>query len=153
MVLSKRCLAGRTNSRQLQFTHKCHRRRGAATVEFAVIAPLFFMLVMGMFEFSRMMMAQEILTNGAREGARKAVLPGVTTTDVTQVVNNYFANTGISGHTVTCTPDPATAQGGTLLTVTVNVSYRNVSWLPAGAIQWLKSENLTARVVMRKEEY
>ena len=85
------------------------RRSGAATVEFAIIAPLLFMLVMGLFEFGRMMMVQEILTNGAREGARKAALPGATSSDVTGVVNTYLSATGISGHTTSCAPDPATA--------------------------------------------
>ena len=54
------------------------KRFGAAAVEFAIVAPLFFLLVFGMVEFGRMVMIQQVLTNGSREGARKAVLDGAT---------------------------------------------------------------------------
>ena len=119
----------------------------------AIIAPLLFMLVMGLFEFGRMMMVQEILTNGAREGARKAALPGATSSDVTGVVNTYLSATGISGHTTSCAPDPATAAAGANVTVTISVPYTSVSWLPASTVRWLANTSLSARVVMRKEEY
>ena len=61
-------------------------RPGAAAVEFALVAPLLVMLVLGMIEFGRMMMVEQILTNAAREGARKAVLPGVTKTQAESAV-------------------------------------------------------------------
>ena len=128
-------------------------RTGAAALEFAIVAPLFFLLVMGLFEFGRMMMVQEILTNGVREGARKAVLPGATQSDVNTVIDNYMTSAGISGHTKSCTPDPATATGGSTVTVTVSVPYNSVSWLPVSTVRFLNNKTLTATVVMRKEEY
>jgi Flp pilus assembly protein TadG len=41
-------------------------RFGIAATEFAIIAPLFFLLVIGMLEFSRALMVQQVLINGSR---------------------------------------------------------------------------------------
>lgn len=124
------------------------QRRGAAVIEFAIVAPLLFLLILGMIEFGRMIMVQQILTNGAREGARKAVLVGTTQSEVTATVNSYMSNAGISGHSLAVTPDPGTAQGGQNISVSVSVPYSSVSWLPPS---WLGSTTLSANVVMRKE--
>ena len=43
-------------------------RRGVATVEFAIVAPLFFLLVLGCIEFGRALMVQQMLTNASRVG-------------------------------------------------------------------------------------
>ncbi len=46
----------------------CRRnRRGAAAVEFAIVAPVFFLLVFGMIEYGRMVMVQQVITNASRE--------------------------------------------------------------------------------------
>ena len=58
------------------------KRRGAAAVEFAVVAPIFLLLVFGMIEYGRMVMVQQVLTNASREGARVAVLDGSTAQQV-----------------------------------------------------------------------
>src|SRR5687767_15081283 len=66
----------------------CRRnRRGAAVVEFAMVAPLLFLLIFGLIEFGRVVMVQQVLTNGAREGARVGVLDDATKTDVQNTVN------------------------------------------------------------------
>jgi len=49
--------------------------RGAELMEFAVLAPLLVMLLMGMIWFGRAYNTTQTLTRAAREGARFAVLP------------------------------------------------------------------------------
>ncbi|MDR6556011.1 Flp pilus assembly protein TadG [Arthrobacter pascens] len=44
--------------------------RGAAAVEFALLAPVLFMLLLGIMEFGRAYNVQVTLTNAAREGVR-----------------------------------------------------------------------------------
>ncbi|WP_247046478.1 TadE/TadG family type IV pilus assembly protein [Arthrobacter rhizosphaerae] len=44
--------------------------RGAAAVEFALVAPILVMLLLGIMEFGRAYNAQVSLTNAAREGVR-----------------------------------------------------------------------------------
>jgi len=126
----------------------CRRnRRGAAVVEFAVVAPIFVALVLGMIEFGRALMVQQTLTNASREGARVAVLEGATASEVTAAVEERL--TTIDGATVTCNPDPAAAAYGDSITVTVSVPFNGVSWLPSPI--FLGGENLTASTVMRVE--
>lgn len=48
--------------------------RGAVAVEFALLAPVLIMLLLGIMEFSRAYNAQVILTNAAREGVRKMAI-------------------------------------------------------------------------------
>ena len=55
--------------------HQCSTRRAAAIVEFALIAPLFLLLFLGIVEMGRLLMVQGMLVNAAREGARQATLP------------------------------------------------------------------------------
>src|SRR5947209_17029419 len=94
------------------------KRRGAAAVEFAIIAPLLVALVLGLIEFGRVLMVEQILTNAAREGCRTAVLEGSTSSDVNTTVSNYLTGSGISGApNPTVSPDPSSAAPGASITV------------------------------------
>lgn len=62
--------------------------RGAAAVEFALIAPLLFMLVFGMISFGILLSQQLALTNSARQGARLAVVGDHTCDDILREVKN-----------------------------------------------------------------
>ena len=119
-------------------------------MEFAVVAPLFFLLILGMVEFGRMMMVQQVLTNASREGARIAVLDNTTTADVTTAVDSYLSSGTISGATITISPDPPSTAGyGQPVTVTVSVPFDQVSWLPSP--MFLGGNTLEATTVMRRE--
>ena len=103
-----------------------------------------------MIEFGRMVMVQQIITNGAREGARMAILDGATTAEVDATVATYLQNTSITGANVTINPDPPSSAGyGDPVTVTVSVSFDQVSWLPSPI--FLGGSNMTATTVMRRE--
>ena len=142
-----------TNQRsRLDSTWAKHRmnRQGAAVVEFAVVAPIFILLVFGMIEFGRMVMVQQVLTNASREGARLAVLDGTTTGEVLATVNEYLASASVTGASVAVNPDPpANAAFGDPVTVTVAIGFDQVSWLPAP--MFLSGTNLSAESVMRRE--
>jgi Flp pilus assembly protein TadG len=126
-------------------------RRGAAAVEFAIVAPLFFLLIFGMIELGRMVMVQQVITNASREGARVAVLDGSTSTEVENVVNTYLASASVDGATVTINPaEPSTAGYGEPVTVTVTVPFSQVSWLPTPMLLG-GDTNLAATTVMRRE--
>ena len=129
----------------------CRRKRsGAAVVEFAVVVPVFFLLVFGMIEYGRLVMVQQVLTNAAREGARVGVLDGATQATVTSAVNNYLTSASINGATTAVSPNPpsSAAYGGSV-TVTVSVGFNQVSWLPSPI--YLGGQTLTATSVMRRE--
>ena len=54
--------------------NKNNGEKGLSLVEFAIILPLFFVLLFGIIEFGVLMYDKAILTNASREGARAGVL-------------------------------------------------------------------------------
>src|SRR4051812_14419603 len=126
-------------------------RCGAAAVEFAIVAPVFFLLVIGMIEVGRAMMVQQVLINASRVGARQAVTAGATATAVQNAVKDYATSVAVPNVLVSVTPDPAAAKSGDTMSVTTTVNYNNVSWL---ASPWfLKGKTLTSTSKMRKEGF
>jgi hypothetical protein len=90
-------------------------------------------MLLGMIEAARVGMVCQLITTAAREGCRVAVLDGMGQTDVQNRINAVLNGSGISVGTVTPTcPSPyswSTAPSGTAITVSLNVSYNQVSWL------------------------
>src|SRR5688572_20645380 len=87
-------------------------RRAAAVTEFAIVAPLFFMLIIGFIEFGRALMVQQVLINASRVGARQAITTGATTAEVQTAVEDYTAGVAVPGVTVNVSPNPTTAEIG-----------------------------------------
>ena len=126
------------------------RRLGATAVEFAIVAPIFFMFVLGSFEFGRAIMVQQILTNAAREGARQAIVEGADATDVSTAVTSYLDSTSVAGATVLVDPSALQTIGfGDEVTVTVSVPYDQVSWLPVSS--FMPGKIMTGESMMRGE--
>ncbi|SIO31575.1 TadE-like protein [Singulisphaera sp. GP187] len=69
------------------------RRRGAVLVEAAIILPIFLMILIGIFEYSRFVMVRNLVDNAAREGARYAIVHAYdkTTADVQAYVLKKLA--------------------------------------------------------------
>ena len=108
------------------------RRRGAAALEFALVAPLFFIIVFTMFEFGRYMMVQQIITDTAREGARRALLEGADPDAVEDFVLNMLEANTIDGTKtqVQVTPsDFGPLWLGDEINVKVRVNYNEMSWI------------------------
>jgi Flp pilus assembly protein TadG len=126
-------------------------RRGAAVTEFAVVAPVFFLMVIGFLEFGRALMVQQVLINASRVGARQAITTSATTGEVEEVVQDYAAGVAVPGVSVVVSPDPAAADPGDAITVTTSVAFSDVSWM---ASPWfLGDTTLTASSQMRKEGF
>jgi Flp pilus assembly protein TadG len=64
--------------------------RGQALLETAIIMPIVLLVCVGIFEFGRAYQTWQVLTNAAREGARVAVLPNASVTDVQARVTAYM---------------------------------------------------------------
>jgi len=71
---------------------------GTTAVEFAIIAPLLFLLIFGIIEFALLLFNQHVITTSSREGARAGIVARedrFTVDDVIDVedtVNNWIAN-------------------------------------------------------------
>jgi hypothetical protein len=57
-------------------TSSTRHPRGQALVEFALILPVFVLLIVGIFDFGRVVWATTSVTNAAREAARYAIVHG-----------------------------------------------------------------------------
>ncbi len=126
------------------------QRRGAAVVELAFTAPILFLLVFGMIDVGRAVMVQNLITNAARDGARSAVLDGANADEIETQVTAYLAASSVGGATATISPNPLTLAGlGDPVSVTVQVPFNSVSWLPSS--MYFQGTNLQATVVMRRE--
>jgi Flp pilus assembly protein TadG len=150
--------------------------RGVAAVEFALIAPLLFVLLFGIIEFSMALYNKAVITNASREGARfaagfytnpltaTAARPtcGDIQTYVTNYVNLYlisFKGDTFNSSNVTCpngTPSLNFAGSvGYADTIRINYTYTflalgNLVGLMTGGT-FAPSLNLSAQTVMRDE--
>jgi Flp pilus assembly protein TadG len=111
-------------------------RRAASALEFAVAAPVFFVLIFGLVEFGRCLMIQHLMTNAARQGCRVAVIEGKATADVNSTVISLLSDQNISGATITvqvngATADAVTAMPGDRINVSVSIPASTTSWVPA----------------------
>jgi Flp pilus assembly protein TadG len=79
-------------------------RRGAAAVEFAVTAPIFFLFLLASFEFGWMNVLRHTADNAAYEAARAAMVPGATAADATAKANSILKIVRARNATVTVTP-------------------------------------------------
>ena len=148
---ARRRLAGLCRSRRKQ-------RQGVAAVEFAVVAPLFLLFVLGLLEYGRMVMVYQVLSNASRVGARIAVLEETSESGVRSQVTEYLTKAGVSAGTVTpWAEDQTTGEAknfadlvqGDRVGVTISLQFDDVSWLPSP--MFLGGKNLTATTQMRRE--
>jgi len=89
------------------------REGGQGLVEFAIVIPMFLLIVFSMFDLGRVVWANDSLANAAREGARFASVTGgqtlggqsslVTPSTKTDIVNktNAFNFAGVANVTIT----------------------------------------------------
>lgn len=127
---------------------------GQALLEFALVMPLLLILVVGVIEFGRAWNMQQIITDAAREGARKAAIydPDVTQAMVENTVKNALAGGRIQPSTATITTNGWDADQNFPVTVTVSVPYRFTFFGPL--IKWTTGEsNITLKTAftMRNE--
>jgi Flp pilus assembly protein TadG len=82
--------------------------RGAAAVEFAITAPVFFLFLLAAFEFGWLNVLRHTADNAAYEAARAAMVPGATAADATAKATGLLKIVGARGATVTITPTTLT---------------------------------------------
>lgn len=118
-------------------------------VEFALLLPVFLMLVMGVIDIARAYSALQVVTNAAREGARTAIIPTTAPAAVTTTVNVYLTAGGQTG-CVTAGVNLGTAgNAGDTTTVTVSCNFNTLtgSLIPG----WTGTIVLAQTATMRHE--
>ncbi len=109
------------------------RQKGVATVEFAIVAPIVFFLVLALFQFAGLLMNQNVLSAAAREGARVASLPGTTSEDdVVAKVEERLSRGGIYPNVVDVDVNPevlSNLNSGEAIRVSVTSPMNKMVWI------------------------
>jgi Flp pilus assembly protein TadG len=114
------------------------KRTAVAVIEFALVAPIMFLLVLATFEFGRALMATELITEAARAGCRGywdgnntywpgAIIEGTSSQQVTNAVLHYLTSIGVNGESVSVIVNqPDNGE----VTVQVTVPATSITWVP-----------------------
>ncbi len=103
-----------------------HRRRGQSMIEFSLLAPIFFMALIAVFDFARATYTYAALAGAAREGGREAIVASFATSashdsDVLGAVQQFGINLNIA-------PAPCVHGYNTAPTIRVP-STSNTGWI------------------------
>jgi Flp pilus assembly protein TadG len=127
-------------------------RRGAAIIEFAVLAPVLVFLLLGTFEVTRGIMVKQVLNDAARRACRTAILPTGTNSAVTADANAVLTDNKLtpSDATITIqvndvTADLATAKQYDKIAVKISIPASKTTWTTMFYLQanMLESETMT----------
>lgn len=129
--------------------HLRRNKRGAAVVEFAIVLPVFLLILMGSIETCSMIFLQQSLEMAAYEGARVAIVPTTTTLNVESAANQILTPRHTQKSSISITPsDFQSAPYGTFIRVSVSVPCDSNSII---ASRFYSSRTLTVNVEMMKE--
>ncbi len=145
------------------------KRRGATLVEMALVLPIFFILVFGLFEFGHALMVLNYLTSIAKQAAHQGSFEDVSTAEVQQFANSRLDAILGSGACTTYIRDASLYEGSNpgsvstaslptvelsnlesrdLFIVQVEVPYESVALISPF---WIKNTTLTGVSIMRRE--
>lgn len=97
-------------------------------VEFALAAPITFVMVFALIEFSRVAMLTNSAENAAYEGCRAAIIPGGTAAKARTAASRLMTSVGAVNPTITVTPATIT-EATNEVTVEVRLSLNSNAWL------------------------
>ena len=98
------------------------RRRGAVTVEFALTAPLLFMLLFASLELGHANMVFNVAEAAAYEGAREGIVPGADVASCQASAQRLLEISRIQGASIQVTPANLAVETDTIQ-VTITVPY------------------------------
>lgn len=98
-------------------------RKGAAMVEFALVANTMFLSIFTCMEFARLNLIRNTAQNAAYYGARAAMVSGATAQDAKDAANNLLDAIGVSGYTVTVNDGTALSSTTEQIIVKIDIVY------------------------------
>jgi Flp pilus assembly protein TadG len=108
-----------------QLSNRARWPRGQSMVEFALIAPVFLVIFIGIFDGGRAIYAFSTVTNAARAGARVAIV-NQDANAIRQAAIGESVGLGLTNSDITVTPCP-NMEAGCLYGVTVRYPYAPVT--------------------------
>jgi len=96
--------------------------RGTSLVEFAIVCMAFLLFIFGIIYFGYYFFHQHVLKDATREGARIAVLGGITQAEIEKAVTDKLVLLKTTGETINISPNPP-IPAGVPVTVTVTIPF------------------------------
>ena len=129
------------------------RRAGTSAVEMAIVAPLLFLFIFGLFDIAHGFMVQHLIQDATRQGCRMAICPQKTNQMVLAKINRLLTTEGVKGATTTimvnkASGDVATAKAGDNISVQIDLDASHVSLFASNG--FLKGQ-FKAACAMRRE--
>lgn len=97
--------------------------KGQSLVEFALVLPVFLLILFGIIEFGRIWMTVNVITGAAREGARVAAVTAPDASRVRSTVQSVLTATNVGGATISVSGPSS----GNQVSVTVSVNYTTIT--------------------------
>ncbi len=104
-------------------------RQGMTTVEFAFVAPAFFLFVFVSFEFCRLNMIRNLTQDAAYFAARHCMVPGATSPEAIDKANEILGYMNTEGATVIINENEDITDDSDIVSVTVTVPVADNSLL------------------------
>lgn len=123
------------------------RRRGAAAVEFAIVANIFFVLIFTCMEFARMNMIRNLAQDAAYFAARHAIVPGATAAEAEAKATEVMSMMTTTGFDIDVAP---LDEDSTHVVVTVSVDFDEIALF---APLFLPNATIETTATMRTERY
>ncbi len=134
-------------SGHLDASQKHAGRTGAVLVEFALAAPITFVVVFALIEFSRVAMLTNSAENAAYEGCRARDHSGGTAAKAQAAASRLLSSVGAVNPTITVTPATIT-EATTEVTVEVSLSLNSNAWMIP---TFTKNQTLIKRCKLTRE--
>ena len=119
------------------------KRRGATSVEFALIAPILFSTFMVSLEFCRAHMIRHSLENAVYESARLGLVPQTSDQDIRDAATRMMQAVSVQNASVIVN------QTAEQVSVQINVPFKDAAWVTPIVF---KTTTLSARITLVKDE-
>lgn len=130
------------------FTRKQqNQRRGAVSVEMAVVLPIFFLFLFAAVEFGRMNMIRHTVDNAAYEAARTAIVPGGDAATAEEVGQEILTAIGARDITINVVPSVITDDTPEVTVTVICPCDQNSYIFPA----FFRGRNLTGVTTLSRE--
>jgi len=124
-------------------------RRGLAAVEFALVASLVFVLLIGLIDYGWIFLKMQQITQAARAGARAAVVADSTTATVATTIDAWMDEADIATFSYVMTPGDPSIEPGLPIKVEITVPTNQLALIRTSLIP--VPPNLKAAASMAKE--
>lgn len=122
-------------------------RRGTATVELAIVAPILFLILIAVLEFWRINTIRHVAHQAAYQASREGILPGIDAPSLQQTALDVMAAIGTSGTIVDVDP-PVIEDATEQITVTVRVPLADNAWFIPN---FFSAPEIVGRSTLRRE--